>query len=248
MFKYNDIFNDMTNKTTAEVKKFIGMMYTAKSHIISIKLGKVTIAVSSEYYPIKEEDNYISSFNVALSRYFMKNLGWDDVRINAFSNTQYVYITLIMVDDITGPLDKYEISCPDHDLCSFVLVAKRLKANKWFPELCNSEMPSKTYDYIIKDLEAHLTRLDDNHVTLTAMNGFGAICANALYAAYKKEFPFVSVGKDEFDNCEITLVSRSFEKARRGTIDGVSSHEFTLPYIMEENTVEKSISPMPVIY
>ena len=241
MLKYNDLFDDATSNVEEDVKKFTKIMKTVESHIVSIQLGKVVIAVPSKYYPVEKEDSYISSFNATLSQYFMKNLGWNNARIDTFSSTSYVRITLVMTDGIFGPLGGYEISCPDHDFCPHVLVAERLKADKWFPEFSNSDIPSKTYDYIISDLEGHLTQLDDNHVTLTSMYGFGAICAFALYDAYKKEFPFVAVGKDEFDNCEITLASRSLGKEEGKFIDGVSAHGFTLPYAAKKNIIDKNI-------
>ena len=231
MFKYNDVFNDTADRAEEDAKKFIMMMKSHESSVINVKLGSVVIAVPVKYFPSSAncDDGYMELFYTSLVNQLEK-LKWGIVKIDTMYDA-YMHVTMAVDSSIMAarPLE-YELNNSDSNLYANVL-AKTLKADRWFPELFNSDTPpDKVYDYVIKDLEYHLTRLDDNRVTMTARDSFGAVCANAVYTAYKNEFPFVAVEKDEFDNCRVTLMSYSSEKNGEQPYDGVSPYDFTLPY------------------
>lgn len=239
MLTYKDVFNDTENRAEEDAKTFIKMMKSPESAVTNVKLGTIVIAVPIKYCPSPSsancDDEYMELFYTSLIRQLEK-LNWGIVKIET-AYDMYIYVTMSVDSSImaTCPLE-YELDNSDSNLYANVL-AKTLRADKWFPELFNSDTPTdKVYDYVIKGLEGHLKRLDDNRVTMVAMDNFGAVCANAVYVAYKKEFPFVAVEKDEFDNCSVTLMSYSSEKNGVSPYDGVSPYCFTLPYeIIDED-------------
>lgn len=231
MLTYKDVFNDTADRAEEDAKNFIKMMKSPESAVTNVKLGTVVIAVPVKYLPSSAncDDEYMDLFYTSLLSQ-LEQLNWGIAKIET-AYDMYVYVTMAVDSSIMAacPLE-YELDNSDSDLYANVL-AKTLKADRWFPELFNSDTPpDKAYDYIIKDLEDHLTRLDNNRVIMTARDSFGAVCANALYAAYKKEFPFVVVGKDEFDNCNVTLMSYSLGNGGSEPYDGVSPFCFALPY------------------
>ncbi len=231
MFKYSDVFNDTADRVEKDAKNFIKMMKSPESAVTNVKLGTVVIAVPVKYLPSSAncDDEYMDLFYTSLLSQ-LEQLNWGIAKIET-AYDMYVYVTMAVNSSIMAacPLE-YELDNSDSNLYANVL-AKTLKADRWFPELFNSDTPpDKVYDYVIKDLEYHLTRLDDNRVTMVARDSFGFVCANAVYEAYKKEFPFVAVDKDEFDNCRVTLMSYSSEKNGVSPYDGVEQHYFTLPY------------------
>lgn len=240
MFKYNDVFNDTSDRAEEDAKKFIMMMKSHESSVINVKLGSVVIAVPVKYFPSSAncEDGYMELFYTSLVNQLEK-LKWGIVKIDTMYDA-YMHVTMAVDSSImvARPLE-YELNNSDSNLYDNVL-AKTLKADRWFPELFDSEIeiPDTAYDYIIKDLESHLTRVDDNRVTMEAGVNFGAVCANALYAAYKNEFPLVAVEKDEFGNCRVTLMSYSSEKNGVQPYDGVSPYDFTLPYEIIDDSDE----------
>ena len=235
MLKYFDLFDDEMGKIKCKVNEFVTAMKSTESHIVLIKLGKIMISVPNKYYPCNEKKSYISSFNEELEKYFINELNWNGVTIEP--RTSDVFITLMMTDIISGPLDEYEvlIDWPDP---STVLIPKTLHANNWFPEIIHYSPIvgcSRTYNAIIKDLERHIDE-HEKYAILTATNKFGSLCACALHIMYKKEFPAVKITKRKSNGmCVIKLMSYNYIKEENfiPIKDDIVSDEFILPYSLE---------------
>lgn len=237
MLKYVDLFDDEMGKIKYKVNEFVTAMKTSESRIVSIRLGKIMISVPNKYYLCNEEKRYISSFNEEIEKYFIDKLGWNSVTIEP--GTSDVFITLMMTDIISGPLDEYEVEVLiDWSDPSVILIPETLRANDWFPEIMHySPIVGciRTYNAIIKDLEQHIDK-HEKYAILTATNEFGALCACALHIMYKKEFPAVKIAKRKSDGmCVIKLMSYNYIKEENfiPIKDDTVSDEFVLPYSLK---------------